>query len=205
MKRQRSVLLLLNGELREPRVVTRLARKADVILCADGGARHARTLGFVPDFIVGDMDSLPHSLPKAWAATVYWKDLDENRSDLDKALDFVKVLGRSRVYVAGALGGGLDHELVNLSVLEKRAARLDLVIVGGGQARMLGQGRHRLNLKKGQRFSLLAVPSARVTLTGALYNMKAQRLIRGSLGLGNRSSGMSVLTVHQGRIWFVLP
>ena len=28
------------------------------IICADGGARHAYTLGLVPDLIIGDMDSL---------------------------------------------------------------------------------------------------------------------------------------------------
>ena len=35
-----------------------------------------------------------------------------------------------------ALGGGLDHEMVNLSVLEKRAAGRDLVVIGGGAARL---------------------------------------------------------------------
>lgn len=199
----RRVLLLLNGDLREPRVVARLARKADLILCADGGARHAQTIGVVPDFVVGDMDSLPHPRPKAWSRTEYRRDPDENRSDLDKALDFLKGLGRARVFVAGALGGGLDHELVNLSVLEKRAAGRDLVVIGGGAARLLGPGRHRLKLKTGERFSLLAAPSAQVTLTGARYPLKGERLLRGSRGLGNRSLGRTVLLVSRGRVWLV--
>lgn len=198
------VLLFLNGELREPRVVARLARKAGLIVCADGGARHAKTLGVAPDFVVGDMDSLPLPLPKGWTETVYWCDLDENRSDLDKALDFLKVLGRVRVFVAGALGGGLDHELVNLSVLEKRAAGRDLVVIGGGAARLLGPGRHRLDLRKGERFSLLAAPSARATLTGARYPLRRERLSRGSRGLGNRSLGRTVLLVSRGRVWLVV-
>jgi len=204
LKRDRCVLLLLNGDLREPRVAARLARKADLVLCADGGARHAKTLGLVPDFVVGDMDSLPHPLPKAWKETVYWCDVDESRSDLDKALDFLKVLGRVRVFVAGALGGGLDHELVNLSVLEKRSSGLDLVVIGGGAARLLGRGRHRLELKKGERFSLLAAPMARVTLTGARYPLKDESLSRGSRGLGNRSLGRAVLRVSRGRVWLVV-
>ena len=205
MRLERCVLLLLNGELREPRLVARLARKADLILCADGGARHAKTLGIIPDFVVGDMDSLPRPLPKAWSPTVYRRDTDENRSDLDKALDFLKALGRVRVFVAGALGGGLDHELVNLAVLEKRAAGCDLVVIGGGAARLLGPGCRRLDLKKGDRFSLLAAPSARVSLTGARYPLQRARLFRGSSrGLGNRSLGRTVIHVSQGRVWFVV-
>ena len=204
MRTGRRVLLLLNGDLRDPRIVARLARKADLIVCADGGARHAQALGVVPDFVVGDMDSLPHSLPKAWSRTEYLCDPDENRSDLDKALDFLKARGRGRVFVAGALGGGLDHELVNLSVLEKRAAGLDLTVIGGGAARLLGPGRHRLDLKKGERFSLLAAPSARVTLAGARYPLNRERLLRGSRGLGNRCLGRTVLVVGQGRVWFVV-
>lgn len=38
-----------------------------------------------------------------------------------------------------AMPSGLDHEMVNLSVLEKRTAGRDLVVIGGGAAR-LGAG-----------------------------------------------------------------
>ena len=62
-KRPRAFLLLLNGELREPKAVKALARRADAVLCADGGARHARALKLVPDCVVGDMDSLPRPRP----------------------------------------------------------------------------------------------------------------------------------------------
>lgn len=183
--------------------MARFAREADIILCADGGARHAKTLGIVPDFVVGDMDSLPRPRPRSWANVVYWRDIDVNRSDLDKALDVAAQIGASRVFVAGALGGGLDHELVNLSVLERRGGEREMIVIGGGVARLLGPGRHALPLKKGERFSLLSAPAARVTLTGARHGLKGERLLRGSRGLGNRSSGRTVLAVGQGRVWFV--
>ncbi|MDE2512242.1 MAG: thiamine diphosphokinase, partial [Elusimicrobia bacterium] len=183
MPKAKSVLLFLNGELREPAAAKKLALRANAIVCADGGARHAKALGLIPDVIVGDMDSLPRPLPRAWKKTAYLCDFDENRSDLDKALDFVERAGISRVWIAGALGGGLDHELVNLAALEARRGALELVVIGGGTARLLGPGRHVLDVRRGERFSLLAAPSAVVTLTGARYALRREALVRGSRGL----------------------
>jgi thiamine pyrophosphokinase len=161
------------------------------------------TLRLQPDFIVGDMDSLPKALPKTWKKTLYWCDFDPERSDLDKALDFARSLGARNVQVAGVLGGGLDHELVNLAALEESGAGLDLTVIDGGAAHLLGKGRHRLPFKKGARFSLLAAPRARLSLAGARFGLKNELLRRGSRGLGNRAVGKVVLTVRQGRVWVV--
>jgi thiamine pyrophosphokinase len=201
--RGKSVLLFLNGELRDPSAIKALARRADAIVCADGGARHALALRLRPDVIVGDMDSLPRRRPKSWRAVAYLCDFDENRSDLDKALDFTAGAGVTAVWIAGALGGGLDHELVNLAALESRRGGPAVTVVGGGAARLLGPGRHAPPLKRGERFSLLAAPRARVTLTGARYGLRREALARGSRGLGNASTGRTVLTVHDGRAWLV--
>lgn len=198
-----SALILLNGDMRDPGSVRAAARRADAVICADGGARHAVALRLTPDFIVGDMDSLPKTLPKAWKKTLYWCDFDPERSDLDKALDFARSIGARSVLVAGALGGGLDHELVNFAALEESALSLDLTVIDGGTARLLGPGRHTLPLKKGARFSLLAAPRARVTLAGARFGLKNELLRRGSRGLGNRAEGRVVASVMKGRIWVV--
>lgn len=199
----KSVLILLNGEMRDPKSVRAAARRADAVICADGGARHAVALRLTPDFIVGDMDSLPKSLPRNWKKTLYWCDFDPERSDLDKALDFARSLGAREVLVAGVLGGGLDHELVNFAALEESGAGLGLTVIDGGAARLLGPGRHALAFKKGSRFSLLAAPRARLSLTGARFGLKNELLRRGSRGLGNRAEGAVVLAVREGRVWVV--
>ncbi len=199
----KTALILLNGEMRDPKSVRSAAKAADAVICADGGSRHAKTLGIIPGFIVGDMDSLPRPLPRTWKKTVYWSDFGADRSDLNKALDFASSLGARRAIVAGALGGGLDHEMINLAVLEKEAKDLELTVIDGGTARLLGPGRHRLSLKKGARFSLLAAPRARLSLSGARYRLKNEVLARGSRGLGNRAEGAVTLVVLEGRVWAI--
>jgi len=200
----RAALLLLNGELREPAAVRALARRAELVVCADGGARHAVALRLTPDAVVGDMDSLPRRLPSSWKKTAFVEDRDVARGDLDKSLDYLESRGAKKVWIAGALGGGLDHELVNLAALERRGDALEIAVVGGGFARLLGPGRRALDLPRGARFSLLAAPRARVTLTGALYGLRGEALTRGSRGLGNRVAGRAALTVHSGRVWLAV-
>lgn len=198
----RVVLVLLNGELRDARAARAAARIVDTVVCADGGARHADRLGLEPDFVVGDMDSAPPR-PRRWKRAVYVRDADPERSDLDKALGFARGLGAREALVAGVLGGGLDHELVNLAALEESARGLLLTVIDGGRARLLGPGRHALPYKRGTRFSLLAAPSARLSLSGARFGLRREKLARGSRGLGNAATGRVVLTVHGGRVWAI--
>lgn len=198
-----SGVVLLGGELAAAAAVKKLARRYRPLICADGGARHAKALDLAPDYIVGDMDSLPRPLPK-WPKAIYWCDFDEDRSDFDKALDFAHEIGLSRVYVAGAMGGGLDHAMVNLAIVAERSPELEIVVVDQGTASLLGPGDYRLSFAKGARFSLLALaPAARVSLSGARYSL-AKRLLRpGSRGLGNHAAGATRLTVHSGRLWLI--
>jgi thiamine pyrophosphokinase len=195
------VLLLLNGEVPDPALVRRLARRCGAVLCADGGARHAAALGLEPDFIVGDMDSVPRGLPKKWRRAVYWCDFDPNRSDFEKALELVRAIGCRRLYVAGALGGRLDHALVNLALAGKQGPSLSLLLVDRGVAELLGPGCYRLGLPLGARLSLLAAGSARLSATGLKYPLKKARLEPGSRGLGNVVTGDVSLTVHSGVVW----
>ncbi len=201
----KSALILLNGDMRDPRAVRAAARRADAVICADGGVRHAAALRLVPDFVVGDMDSLPRPLAQSRSGITFINDPDQGRSDLDKALDLARRLGVKRLSIAAARGGGLDHELVNFAALEESAGGLDLTVIDGGVARLLGPGRHVLALKRGTRFSLLAAPRARVSLGGARYVLKKEVLRRGSRGLGNRAEGTVVLTVREGRVWVIAP
>lgn len=195
-------LLLLNGEIPEPALVRRLARSCGVIVCADGGARHAAALRLEPNFIVGDMDSLPRPLPKNWRRTVYWCDFDQNRSDFEKALELLRAIGCRRLYVAGALGGRLDHALINLALAAKEAKNISITLIDRGMAAYLGPGRHRFDLSRGARLSLLAAGNgALLSASGLRYPLKRSRLAPGARGLGNVVTGPVFLTVHTGAVW----
>lgn len=200
------ILLLLNGDIPAPALVLRAAARCEAILCADGGARHAARLKLVPRWIVGDMDSLPKPLPR-WPGAIFLCDFDEGRSDLEKALDFAAQAPDAELWVAGALGGRLDHALVNLSLLEAAATERPLTLIDRGLGRLLGRGKHALSCRPGETLSLLACGTGAVaTFTGVRYPLKRARLAPGARGLSNvATSAQARLELHSGRAWLIRP
>ena len=202
MRSPGQALLLLNGEMPAPRLVRAVARRCGLLVCADGGARHARALGLVPDAVVGDMDSLPGPLPRSWSRTAFWCDFDEEASDFEKALAFLSRLRCRRLYVAGLLGGRLDHALVNMALARRFGERRELVLVDRGLAALLGRGRRRLAPGRGRPLSLLAAEGgAVVSVSGVRYPLRRARLVPGGRGLSNVARGPIGLTVHSGKVW----
>jgi len=199
-------LLLLNGELGSPAKVRKLAKRANTLVAADGGARHAKRLKLEPDLVIGDMDSLPKPLPK-WKSTDFCCDFDEDRSDFEKALEYLEGMDAGPVWIAGAMGGRLDHTLVNLSIIERWSKRLPLELVDGGSARIAGPGRHVFATAKGATVTLLpAGQSCRLTTKGLKYPLKDETLRRGSRGLSNRTCAKEfALRIRSGRLWVLLP
>jgi thiamine pyrophosphokinase len=201
-----AALLLLNGEIPDAALVRRVAGHCPFLVCADGGARHAARLGLAPHAVVGDMDSVPRPLPRSWRRTSFLCDFDEDRSDFEKALAFISEAGCSRLYVAGLLGGRLDHALVNLALAEAYGSRASLVVVDRGLATLMGPGRYRLPFRKGELVSLLAAgKGARVSVAGVRYPLNKTLLKPGGRGLSNVAGGSVSLAVHSGRVWMMSP
>ncbi len=201
-----SCLIVLGGAVPAPALVRQAAKECREIICADGAIARARSLGLRPRFVVGDMDSLPGLLPvrrgPAGPEPIFWCDFDPERSDFQKCLDFAAQRGFARAYVAGALGGRLDHAAVNLALAEQASAPLEVVLLDQGVARVLGPGTYRLKLKPGALFSLLPLIEARVDLSGCAYPLKDAQLKRGSRGLSNQARGKETrLSIRRGRLW----
>lgn len=89
----------------------------ETILCADGGANHAYSMGVVPDIIMGDMDSiLPEVKDHFVSQKVTFKKFPRRKDFTDTQLVLTKAaeMGASEIILWGTLGGRLDHTLSNL-------------------------------------------------------------------------------------------
>lgn len=85
------------------------------ILCADGGYRHAVRLGVEPDLIIGDLDSGIDSYPAEIRHMIY--PAEKDATDANLCLDYAISHGYEEIIILGGLGGRLDHEFSNYSLL----------------------------------------------------------------------------------------
>ncbi|KAJ1929748.1 thiamine pyrophosphokinase [Tieghemiomyces parasiticus] len=121
----RLALLLLNQPVE--RTDTRFAslwRRADLRICADGGANR---LEFVPDGICGDLDSVRPEVVKYFAAqgTEVRQVKDQDTTDFMKCLSWIDTLVTAKghnvsevtVVAYGGLGGRFDHTMSSIYTL----------------------------------------------------------------------------------------
>ncbi len=189
---------------------------ADVtwVIGADGGAAHAVALGWQPDLVIGDLDSLApadaEELVRAGVPIERWP-ADKDQSDLELALRAALRRSPAPVTIIGALGGPrLDHALAAVWLLALPAARGRSVTLLDATSRVrLLRGPEALDLKgrAGDLVTLLPFggPAHGVRSTGLAYPLDGATLAFGpSRGLSNvRIGERAAIALEQGRLLIV--
>ncbi len=144
-------LVLGHGDLGDGEILREHARAADLVIAADGGARHASRLDVHLDAIVGDLDSLGEEEVRDFAErgiAIERHDERKDETDLELALRRALLQGAEHIVIAGALGARWDQTLANLLLAADPAfagVRVELVhgsetirYVRGGESLDLG-------------------------------------------------------------------
>ncbi len=199
--RETTALLLAGGLLTVTPRVLELVRGADLVIAADGGARHAAPLGVTIDLWVGDFDSsddLAHlHVPRQTFPT------DKDKTDLELALEIAKQRGATRALVLGAFGGRFDHSL-GIALMAARETRNGFTInleSGSESGWILTPAEPlELPLTAGQTFSVLALENANgLSIAGAKWDLESVKLQFGSsLGISNEARGAVSVSLEAG-------
>jgi thiamine pyrophosphokinase len=112
-------LIIANGEPPKKQRLQSLAREANKIICADGGANTALKSGIVPDAIVGDLDSIHAEALVKFHRVPTFEDRDDETTDLEKAILWAIKANYDHITVVGATGKRVDHSVGNLAVIAK--------------------------------------------------------------------------------------
>lgn len=168
----------------------------------DAGVEVLLEAGILPDAACGDFDSLDESRKSVLKALkdVELSPVRKNESDTELALLMAQEKGLSPIYVCGALGGRIDHELANLSLVmhrnfpvvlwekDQRVVRLD-----PGEYSFSDQFRH---------VSFFPIGEAEISLQGFDYPLDHRRLHpRDIYTLSNRViDSPATVQVHAGSV-----
>jgi thiamine pyrophosphokinase len=185
----------------------------DLVIAADGGARHATSLGRRLDLWVGDGDSVSAADLAGLAAAgipIQRHPADKDETDAELALLAAVEGGAARITILGALGGDrFDHGLANIWLLAHPhlAGRDVRLLDAATRIRLVGPGRTDLGGRIGDLVSLLPFggDAAGLRTAGLRYPLRGEPLRSGpSRGLSNiRDADDASLTVELGRILVV--
>ncbi len=129
--------IFANGRMENPPSIVRDVLPTDLIIAADGGTHHCRSLGIMPSAIIGDFDSLqPNEINEYKAAGVEMIQFPshKNETDLELALRLVLQKSVEQVFIIGALGARWDMTLANILLLAQPSfAGLQISLYDGSQ------------------------------------------------------------------------
>ncbi len=114
-------LIISNGQILDDHFYENLIAESDLIICADGGAKHAERMGIIPDVLLGDLDSIgQHCFNNVKNANIKYiqYSTDKDKTDTQLAVEFAIEKGCKEIFLIGSLGTRFDHSFANVSLLK---------------------------------------------------------------------------------------
>ncbi len=144
------------------------------IICADGGANSAMKLKIIPDYIIGDLDSVEESTLK------YFKGISQiiqfkrqNDTDVEKCLKFAIKKNFTKAVLLGSTGDRLDHSICNLGIVLKYYDKIKIYLLSGESFLVPVKGKCNFNSSKGELISIYGFDKkTKFTSTGLKYPLK---------------------------------
>ncbi len=177
------------------------------IFCADGGANSASKLNLIPDYIIGDLDSVfPEVILKFINNSTIIKNRRQDDTDVEKALKYMIKLGFSEVVLLGATGDRLDHSFCNMGIVLKFFDRIKIYILHKTSVLAAFSGTIRMKTIPGETISVYGFDDkTKISSKGLKYPLKNISLPFGKKeSTSNEALGREVtLDIRGGKIFVI--
>ncbi|EYE89283.1 hypothetical protein Q428_03135 [Fervidicella metallireducens AeB] len=113
-------VIVAYGETMEISELKKICIDSDIIICADGGGKYIFEAGLIPDYLIGDFDSLDRNILN------YFENRNVNIIRYPREKDFTDTelcvlkaieLGCNDICIISGIGGRFDHSLGNVALL----------------------------------------------------------------------------------------
>jgi thiamine pyrophosphokinase len=185
---QEPALIIANGQSCSFELMGQLLEWSPVVMVLDGAIHRVLELGIKLDIVLGDFDK-----------TENWDELlanqqpvqvvhtpDQNKTDLEKGLDFLIAKGHKAVNILWATGKRADHQINNLSTLAKYKDQITIVMLDDYSRVFNLPNQFTKWYSANQNISLIPLGSVYgLTTKGLTYNLENEDL---HLGIRTSSS-----------------
>jgi len=210
----KKAVIALNGELNGSKEEYKkiIGEKDILFVAADGGALLLESIGFLPDVIIGDFDSLTEGQYQHYekmGAKIIKYPIEKDETDGELALQYCRGRGLNNIIIIGFAGGRLDQQLANIFLLEYAFRNGMTAFVKEPGLEMGIIKKEKVFFQKiGTGFSLIPLDEkvSGVTITGCKYLLEAGSLLRyKTRGISNIiEQEKAVITVEKGLLLYVL-
>jgi thiamine pyrophosphokinase len=164
-------------------------RNAERIICSDGAADSLVKAGFIPDAIIGDMDSLSAELRARFSDRIF-PDSDQETNDLTKSVKWCVERELRDLVILGATGKREDHTIGNISLLAEYIKVAEVIIVTDTGIFIPAVESIEISSFPGQQVSLFSIdPLTEITSFGLRYPLLHTKLRNWWCGTLNEATG----------------
>ena len=173
----------------------------NVIVCCDGSVESLVNAGYIPDAIVGDMDSISPELKSRFDDRIFI-DKNQDTNDLTKAVTWCSEMGYKDIVIVGATGKREDHTIGNISLLTEYAEKVNVILVTDTGILRPFLKSSEISSFPGQQVSIFSIdPETEITSHGLRYPLSRTKLKNWWVATLNEATGDSFsLEFSNGRV-----
>lgn len=192
-------IILANGEAPLKSALNKLKKLGYADLyCADGGANSAKKMGLMPDYIIGDLDSIDLDTVKFYDGKSqlihYTRQSD---TDVEKTLKFVVRKKYDEAVLTAGTGDRLDHSLTNLSLVYKYFNKIKVSVLHQSSILTPISGQNIIKTTPGEPISILGFTSDTiVTSQGLKYQLMGTKVCFGIMDSQSNEAVSSQIYVN---------
>ncbi len=148
------------------------------VIAVDGGLEAAMKMNLVPEFIVGDFDTISKDILNCYREnpniTFRQFNPEKDFTDTHSAINIAMELGTLSVVILGGIGTRMDHSIANIQLLQMPLEQgIDAVIINShNRIRLLGVKRKEIELERSEYKYVSILPMTEVVTGLSLYGMK---------------------------------
>ena len=201
-------LIIGNGKAPDKKTILFLMKKGfNTIICADGGLRHVHKLQIVPNYIIGDFDSVDQELLKSYRGKSKIIQIKrQNDTDIEKCLKLAIKKKFTEAVLLSVTGDRLDHSFCNLGIALKYFHKINVRIISETSLLTVYEKQISFAAKKGEYISLYAFDKkTKITSQGLKYPLSESQL---PFGVRESTSNVAVkaevkLSIKNGKIFVI--
>lgn len=168
-------IILANGKPPKKKIISFFQKNGfNTLICADGGANSALKMNLIPDYIIGDLDSISNEAIRKFKSTSRIIRIKrQNDTDVEKSIKHALKQGFNETLLMGVTGNRLDHTFCNLGIVLKFFTRIKISLIAENSYLKPYTGDTLLKTFSGETISIYGLDQrTKIISKGLMYELK---------------------------------